>query len=173
MASMFDFSLIFTLPDPKADPSSYIDALFGAGCDDATVGAGRPGMIGLDFSREAATAKKAIATAIHDVQKAIPGADLIEAGPDLVNLTDMASHFDTTKQNIRKYAAGEIRTVTGAFPSPVHSGSPNLWHLYDAALWIKTNTRIIVRPELLEITRVTYEANLKAQKRHLDHTANL
>jgi hypothetical protein len=172
MASMFDFSLIFTLPDPKADPSSYNDALFEAGCDDATVGAGRLGMIGLDFSREATTAKKAIATAIRAVQTAIPGADLIEAGPDLVNLSDIASHLGATKQNIRKYAAGEIHAVDGAFPSPVHSGSPNLWHLYAAALWIKTNTRIIVRPELLEVTRVTFEENLKAQKRHLDHSEN-
>jgi hypothetical protein len=172
MTATFNFSLIFALPGATADPSSYIDALFEAGCDDATVGIGRPGMIGLDFSREAATAEKAIATAIRDVQRAIPGADLIEAGPDLVNLTDIASHLSTTKQNIRKYAAGEIRTVNSAFPPPIHSGSPSLWHLYDAAQWIKTNTKLRVQRELLDITRITYEENLKARKRHLDHLEN-
>jgi hypothetical protein len=171
MTAIFDFSLIFALPNRKADPVSNLDTLFEAGCDDATVGAGRPGMIGLDFSRQAATAEEAVATAIRDVQNAIPGADLIEAGPDLVNLTDVASHLGVTKQNIRKYAAGEIRAVNAAFPPPVYSGSPSLWHLYDVALWIMTNTKLIVHSELLDIAKVTYDQNLRLQKRHLDYGA--
>jgi hypothetical protein len=170
MTATYDFSLIFALPDQKADPTSYLDTLFEAGCDDATVGAGRPGMIGLDFSRAAASAGEAVATAIRDVRNAIRGADLIEAGPDLVNLSDVASHLGVTKQNIRKYAAGEIRTTKTPFPPPAYSGSPSLWHLYDIALWISANTKLKVRSELLEIAKITYKENLKAQ---MDHFARL
>ena len=168
MTALYDFSLIFALPDLKADPASYLDTLFEAGCDDATIGAGRSGMIGLDFSREAANAEEAVATAIRDTQNAIPGADLIEAGPDLVNLTDVASHLGVTKQNIRKYAAGEIRTINTSFPPPVYSGSPSLWHLYNVALWIKRNTKLRVQSTLLDITRETYKKNLERQKKSLD-----
>jgi hypothetical protein len=42
MTSTFEFTLVFALPDAGADPASYPDALFEAGCDDATWGsAGR------------------------------------------------------------------------------------------------------------------------------------
>ena len=173
MTAIYDFRLIFALPDPKADPASYLDILFEAGCDDATVGTGRPGMIGRDFSREAASAKKAVTTAIRDIRKAIPGTYLVEAGPDLVNLTDIASHLGVTKQNIRKYAAGEIRTVNAPFPPPVYSGSPNLWHLYNVIVWIGTNTKFELRRELLDIAKVAYEQNMTAQKRHLDYCEDL
>jgi hypothetical protein len=168
MPAMYDFSLIFALPDLQADPASYLDQLFEVGCDDATVGVGRPGIIGLDFSREAASAEEAVTTAIRDTQKGIPGAELIEARPDLVNLTDIASHLGVTKQNIRKYSAGEIRTIDIRFPPPAYSGSPSLWHLYEVALWIRANTRLKIRSELLHTAKVTYQENLKAQRRHFE-----
>jgi hypothetical protein len=81
----YEFELTFSLPDADADPASFLDALFEAGCDDATVGVGRRGAIGLDFTREAASARDAFSSAIEDVKRAIPGAVLVEAKPDLAN----------------------------------------------------------------------------------------
>ena len=47
----YDFGLHFKLADYKTDPSIYEDRLFEAGCDDALLGNGQRGYIGLDFIR--------------------------------------------------------------------------------------------------------------------------
>ncbi len=79
-----------------------------AGCDDALVGVGQPGRIALDFTREARSASEAVLSAIKDVQRAIPGARLIEAGPDYVGLTEVAEMVGVTRQNIPEGPIGQI-----------------------------------------------------------------
>lgn len=79
----YDFSLAFSLPDSGTEAEQYLDALFEAGCDDAVIGIGERGTIGLDFSREAESAEEAIQSAITNVQAAIPGAVLFEADTDI------------------------------------------------------------------------------------------
>jgi hypothetical protein len=74
------FMLIFALPGREDKPEDYLDALFEAGCDDATVGVGFPGMIGLDFTRADNSAEDALRSAIRNVQAAIPGANLSVVG---------------------------------------------------------------------------------------------
>ena len=54
-----DFALVFALPPGSPAPEAHLDALFQDGCDDATVGTGQKGTIGLDFSRDADTADTA------------------------------------------------------------------------------------------------------------------
>ena len=46
----FEFDLIFALPVGGLDEGAILDALHEAGCDDAVVGVGRPGSIGLRSS---------------------------------------------------------------------------------------------------------------------------
>jgi hypothetical protein len=75
---VYEFSLKFALADHSADPEQHLDALFEAGCDDATIGIGKRGAIALSFAREAVSAKIALSSAIKTAQKAIPGAMLIE-----------------------------------------------------------------------------------------------
>lgn len=84
----YDFILMFDLPDHKADPEKFVNALYEAGCDDALVGTGQHGRIALNFRRQSESALVPISSAIVDVEKAIPGAKLIEATPDLIGLTD-------------------------------------------------------------------------------------
>lgn len=67
------FTLRFNLPPAQPDPRHWLDALFEAACDDATVGVGRLGVIALDFVRDAPTREEAVSTAITDVKRAIPG----------------------------------------------------------------------------------------------------
>lgn len=72
----FSFTLTFDLPDPTDNPDRYVDALYEAGCSDASIGIGRDGRIGLNFTRVARTELEAVSSAIIDVKKAIPGARL-------------------------------------------------------------------------------------------------
>lgn len=73
-----NFELSFRLPGVDADGEQYLDALYEAGCDDALIGIGQKGFIGADFSRESASMDLAVESAIRDVEKAIPGAQLID-----------------------------------------------------------------------------------------------
>jgi hypothetical protein len=58
-----------------------LDALFEAGCDDATIMM-RDSKVFMGFTRSAPTMKEAIVSAIADVRKAGVGARVIEATPD-------------------------------------------------------------------------------------------
>lgn len=89
----YEFTLKFSLPDNQADPAHFLDALAEAGCEDATVGIGRRGHIALSFVRQATTVHEAFVWATLDVQKAIPGAKLIETTPDLRSLPGAADHM--------------------------------------------------------------------------------
>src|SRR5271170_2454263 len=110
MMDDYTFTLNFTLPRREDGPDQYLDALYEAGCDDAVVGVGQYGMIGLDFTRAATSAQEAIGSAIE-------GAILVGVGPDLVGLTEMAAIFGFTRQNMRKYATGQSG-APGMFPLP-------------------------------------------------------
>ncbi len=72
-----DFVLTVTLPRPDDDPEQYVDALYEAGCDDATLGIGRRGLMGLHFMREAICRSEAVASATAAVLCAIPGAHVV------------------------------------------------------------------------------------------------
>ena len=164
---MWQFVVKFRLPAGGEDPSVWLDALFEAGCDDATVGVGSRGNIALDLSRAAPSAEEAVRSAIDAVRKAIPGAVLMEVSPDLVNLADLADVVGCSRQNIRKYAVGEARTVTVPFPDPVFTGNPSLWRLAEVAAWLDRHTDLHPPVSILELSRVTSKANLDVQYRRL------
>lgn len=166
----YTFVLNFTLPNREDDPEAYLDALYEAGCDDASVGLGRPGMIGLDFTRAASSAEDALHSAIRDVRKAIPGAMLVQAGPDLVGITDMAEILGFSRQNMRKYAIGQSSAPL-AFPPPAVIGDPSLWHLAEITSWLKLNTAILPPPAVFEVAkaaaRINFEVETERQRRIL------
>jgi len=74
----YDFTLKFKLQETHTDPNDYVEALERQGCDDALVGVGSQGKIGLNFIRSAYSEYQAIYSAIRDVKKAIPNAILTE-----------------------------------------------------------------------------------------------
>ena len=164
---MWEFVLKFRLPPDREEPTAWLDALFEVGCDDATVGTGRRGSIALDFSREAVSADAAVRSAIADVLTAIPGAQLTEIAPDLVNLADLAEIVGCSRQNIRKYAAGEIRTVAAAFPDPVYTGNPSLWRLAEVLVWFDRNTDLHPDPRSVELARIASKIGADIQRRRL------
>jgi len=152
----YDFTLKYRLGDASENPEQYIDALAKAGCEDALVGVGQNGRISLNFIREADSALEAISSAINDVQSAIPGANLVEATPDFVGVTDMADLFQVSRQYIRQL----IRSRGTSFPEPVHEGKPSLWHLTDVLLWFRENQAREIRPEIYEVSRINMQLNV-------------
>jgi len=161
--SKYVFMLNFSLPDRDADPEDYLDRLFLAGCDDASVGVGKRGFIGLDFAREAENAESALRSAITNVEEAIPGAVLIQAGPDLVGLSEMAEIFGFSRQNMRKYAVGQS-AATSDFPLPVITGESSLWHLAEIASWLRLNTQVFPPKEVTEVSRAAALINFRIEE---------
>lgn len=158
----YEFTLKFKLPASEESTDRLLDRLGAEGCDDALVGVGQPGHIALDFTREARSASKAVLGAISDVQRAIPGSSLIEAGPDYVGLTDVAAMIGVSRQNMRKLAASHID-----FPSPVHGGSAQVWHLESVLRWLAARGSYNVEKRLLEIARIAMECNVTKELNRL------
>ena len=71
----FEFMLVFKVD--SEDPSEYLDALYEFGCNDATVSFCN-GRIVTDFTRTAKTFELAMVSAVRNVKKAIPNAELLE-----------------------------------------------------------------------------------------------
>lgn len=128
----FNFVLKFAFDHRDTNPADYVQALEEGGCDDAVVGIGKLGRIALDFGREAETADEAMYSALADVRRAIPGIRLVEAVPDLVGLTEIASLLGQTRQNARR-----ILQTDEAFPHAVHEGTSALFHLADVFRWME------------------------------------
>ena len=163
MMTEYEFTLKFRLPSSSADPESFIEALGAAGCDDATVGIGQRGRIALAFSREAHTALEAVVSAVRAVREAIPGADLVEASPDFVGLTDVADLVGCSRQNMRKLMNGNV----ASFPPPVHEGAQSVWHLRQVLGWFHDEQRRDVDGALLDISEATMKLNIARDARRL------
>lgn len=152
----FEFGMKFKLGTGGASAGELVERLGEAGCDDATVGIGQPGRIALDFAREARSVKDAIVSALRDVKKAIPDAELIEVTPDFVGLTDVAELVGVSRQNMRKLMLSHPMS----FPAPVHEGSASVWHLAHILKWLIARGDYSIRKPLLDISSMAMQINL-------------
>ena len=159
----YEFELIFKV-DSSENLLDCSDKLYEAGCDDALVSVGQLGMITLSFTREAENAQMAIDSAIENVRTAIPTAELIEASPDFVSITDVASILGHSRQYTRK-----LFNEKSGLPSPIHMGSPTIWHLSEVLSWIKKITKngINLSDSLLEVSSTARQVNFKKQMERL------
>lgn len=162
----YNFQLIFKLDKPDDDPERYLDILYESGCDDATIGMGMTGFISLDFIRETDSALVALESAYRNVKKAIPNAILIRAEPYLLNLSELAFMFGCTKQNLRKYARGEVATVNVEFPLPMVSGKTNYWLVAEVTKWLHENSAFKVSNETLEMLFAVWSLNQAIETLH-------
>lgn len=152
----YDFELKFKLAAGEADADQLVERLGRAGCSDALVGMGQPGRIALNFTRKAASARRAVIGALRDVKRVVPGATLIEAGPDFVGLTDIAELIGVTRQNMRKLMLSHV----DSFPAPVHEGSAALWHLAPVLQWLQNRKSYVIEQTLLDVAHITMQINL-------------
>lgn len=160
----YDFTLTFALDRTNADAEGYLEQLLAEGCDDAIVGLGQRGHIALNFIREADSAVDAIVSALSDVRRAIPGAKLVEATPDLVGLTDIAGLLNFSRQNMRKLVVKN----GSQFPQPVHEGKPAIWHLAKVLAWLRERGAYQIEDSLFDIAFVNMQCNLIKEERELD-----
>ncbi len=159
----YDFALTFSLSDPAADPTQYLDALFDAGCDDALVGVGQAGSIALEFDRDAPDAVEAVRSAIADVRTAIPDAEIVEVNPDLVGMSGIADLLGCSRQMVRKFTLSK----SSGFPKPVHAGTAlALWHLVEVVDWAQQSEkyRKQLSSAISEIAMATWTFNLEIQR---------
>jgi hypothetical protein len=135
-----DFTLVITgitelIPEAE-------DALFEAGCDDATLSV-RHGRVFLTFSRTATSMKDAILSAIRDVRKADVGADVLRVDIcDLVTQAEIARRIGRSRQLVHQYLTGA--RGPGGFPAPacdLDEGTP-LWSWCEMADWFWRNDMI-------------------------------
>ena len=152
----YDFILVFRLASADEDPEIHLGRLLEEGCDDASVGIGRRGSIALDFGREASSAREAVLSAIAAVKRAIPDATLVEAGPDLVGLTDAAEVLGFSRQNMRQLVFSSEANP----PISVYSGRPTIWHLADLLAWLRDKKRYPVADDLIELAETNRQINL-------------
>jgi predicted DNA-binding transcriptional regulator AlpA len=152
----YDFTLRFALGRSDADPESCLERLASEGCDDALIGLGSRGRIALNFTRKARSASEAVTSAVSDVKRAIPDAKLIEVGPDLVGLTDIAELLGFSRQNMRKL----MLKGDADFPLPVHDGKPAIWHLAKVLAWLEEKKPYPIDETLLDVARISMQCNL-------------
>ena len=135
---------------------SVMDALFEAGCDDATASV-RCGVY-LTFVREASSLQEAVLSAIQDVMCSRIGASVLRVDDcNLVSQADIARRIERTRQQVGQYVSG--KRGPGSFPAPVCNlteGHP-LWMWCEVSYWLWENG--IVGDDVLEASRVVAAIN--------------
>lgn len=139
----FEFTLL--LDGLAATTPDVENALFAAGCDDATLSM-RCGRVYLTFSRSRAALKDAVLSAIHDVRTSGIGATVLRVDEcDLVTQAEIARRIGRSRQLVHQYIVGE--RGPGRFPAPacnITDGVP-LWYWSEVAFWLGENN--IIREE--------------------------
>lgn len=165
--SEYEFRLTVGLPAAESDPDSLVELLGANGCDDAIIGMGRRGRLALEFSREAGSATQALLGAIADVRRAIPDANLLEASPDLVGVTDVAGLLHVSRQNVRKL----LLASDTPSPPPVHEGRSPMWRLTKVLQWLREEKGYAISSDLLDLASVTMQVNIAVEVRDADPRA--
>ena len=78
----YTFTLKYRLSAANQNVDDLIERLGAEGCDDVLVGVGQPGRVALEFTREADSAQAAIQSALVDVKRVMPKAQLLEDAPE-------------------------------------------------------------------------------------------
>jgi hypothetical protein len=139
----FDFALV--VGGVGELTTAVEDALFNAGCDDATLSI-QYGQLYIEFSRSARTIEAAILSAIHDIRKANVGATVLRVDEcNLVTPAEIARRIGRSRQLVFQYINGQ--RGPGGFPPPefyLSDGAP-LWSWCAVSHWLAEND--MVRPE--------------------------
>jgi hypothetical protein len=139
-ATEYDFTLVLTGNQGISDEA--VNALFDAGCDDATVSI-RSGRVYVTFSRAAGSMKEAILSAIRDVRAAGINMDVLRVDDcNLVTQAEIARKIDRSRQLVSQYIQGT--RGPGGFPPPACNISDEapLWRWCEVAYWLCDNNML-------------------------------
>ena len=85
----FEFDLVFALPEEAGNEAAVLDALHEAGCGDAVVGLGAPGLVGVGLTRAGQDPETVIRETAERLIAALPeGTRLRKVRSDLVSLAE-------------------------------------------------------------------------------------
>lgn len=159
---MFEFTLVVEGID-LADPE-HVDALLGGGCDDAMPIA-RDGVTMLAFARDAESAELALCSSVDDVERAVPGAIVIELEADLVSTPDVAERVGRTRESVRLLVEG--KRGPGGFPSPVGwvGDGIRVWRWADVHAWCRRHLDFDDDAEPIDATTATLFNSTLAERR--------
>jgi predicted DNA-binding transcriptional regulator AlpA len=136
----YEFSMI--LGGVNAATAHLEDSLFEAGCNDGMI-CTYNSTVYIEFSREADSYKKAIVSAVKDIESSSIKAKVIsvDAG-GLVGLSDVAALTKISKQLIALLKDG--KRGPGTFPSPIQriKGKQPLWRWSEVANWLHEQGKI-------------------------------
>ncbi len=137
--SLGEYDFVLVLTGVTELTSGAEDALFEAGCDDATISI-RSGRVFLTFSRAAASLREAVISAVRDVKRAQIGADVLRVDDyNLVTQAEIARKIGRTRQLVHQFISGA--RGPGGFPAPsCHiTDSVPLWRWCEVAYWLWQN----------------------------------
>lgn len=127
------FTLIVEGPDLQDD--AHVNALFKAGCDDATVG--KVGAVQyLEFDREAESLADAVFAATEAIETAGLAAQVVHLEPDdLLTMTEIAERTGRTRESVRLLISGQ--RGPGGFPAPAthFKSRQRMWRWQEVATW--------------------------------------
>lgn len=116
-----------------------LDALFEAGCDDATFSVERDGSVTGRFDREAESQEDAVLSAIADVDAADVGARVlrVDADDDWLTASEIAERVGRSRESVRLLIRGQ--RGPGDFPSPVARATAvnPLWSWAEIEEWFE------------------------------------
>ena len=123
----FELTIRGTLTD------ALLDALFEAGCDDATI-SNKGDPIFAEFDREAASMLDAVISAISDVES-VDDLEVLHVDPDeLVWASEIAERVGRTRQSVDQLIKGQ--RGPGGFPLPASHATRNpLWRWSEVEMW--------------------------------------
>lgn len=151
----YDFALILTGVHELT--TEVENALFEAGCDDATLSV-QYGFIYMQFSRTASSSKAAILSTIRAVRKSGIGADVLRVDDcNLVTPAEIARRIGRSRQLVHQYMTG--KRGPGGFPAPecnLTDGQP-LWAWCAVSYWLSQHD--MIRPEELQNAEIVATIN--------------
>ena len=165
----YNFTLIVESADLQTDEAQ--EALFEAGCDDATFGV-VDGVQFAEFDRESGSYGQALTSAIAAIQRGIEGARVVQVLDDLVTISDIAERIERSREGVRLLIAG--KRGPGDFPPPVSflRARNRLWRWTDVQRWFATRYEDELGNRLVdthEDPRVTAMLNALLQYRRYEN----
>lgn len=162
---------MFALVLDRRPTDDELDALFDAGCDDATFGV-EHGLPIAQFDREAATLADAIASAVRAVESAgLVAVRVLDE--DLVTLADIASRIGQSRESVRRYATGDRKS--GSFPPPVNPARDGtvFYRWSEVAPWVRQHLGIDVPDTDLALVVANLVLQARQHRDQVEHMSAL
>ncbi len=164
--TLYHFTLVVEGADLQSEAN--LDALFEAGCDDATFGVAA-GVQHAAFDRDADSYAEAIVSAIHQIEQAVPNARVVRLETDeLVTIADIAKRTGRSHESIRLLASGE--RGPGNFPPPTArlQERNQLWWWPDVVEWFTRELGEEIPAPVREQAELAAAINAKLALRRLN-----